>query len=165
MFFVRSEGANAMPLSQHLRFKATESTGPEAGAKKKIGGETLIRSLAAGLVGRWDLSEVECWRESGWVVFCKRGETEVQILLMPLKEGDWAVQIAPKKSSMFGRFTEKPSASPEEIYQLAMDVHEVLGRQESYANARWCWDDYPNPRNSTPRPMPALSSSPQLPQI
>ena len=117
----------------------------------------LIRALSARLNAlSWVVSDIECWRDGGWVVFCKRGNAEMQIVLTPVREGDWVLQIAPKKSSLFGRTGEPPSASPQEVYQLALDVHDSLGQDPTFDTPRWCWDNYPDGKNSMPRPqMPA----------
>jgi len=110
--------------------------------------------LATALTPRqWQVSDVECWRDGGWVVYCKKGESELQIVLTPVYENTWGLQIAPRRSSLFGRFTDRPSATPDEVYHLALDVHEELSKVESFASPHWCWDNFPDGKHSYPVPQ------------
>ncbi|HLX64391.1 MAG TPA: hypothetical protein VKX17_24165 [Planctomycetota bacterium] len=145
-----------MHLTQNLRFQARENPNEPVGECGP--GGAVMRALSAGLSARaWETSALECWRDGGWVVFCKRENSELQIILSATQDGEWSLQIAPKKSSLFGRSGQRPSASPTDVHRLALDVHALLEKDVTFALPRWCWDDFPDSKNSSPAPRAANS--------
>jgi hypothetical protein len=104
----------------------------------------------------WRTDKIDNWRDCGWSVSCHRDVAGLEISMAELQPGEWMLQIAPLKYPGFitRTFGSQPSATPSEVYQLALDVHRTLGAAHHYENPRWCWDGYPDDGQSTPEPQP-----------
>ena len=105
-----------MPISQNLRFMATvqKDTGFEHPP-----GAALMRSLASELAAvGWSADKPENWRDCGWSIGCRRGASELEVVVVQIKDGEWLLQVSPKiTAGLIGRlFGSKPSASPGDVH-------------------------------------------------
>src|SRR4051812_21059987 len=111
-----------MPISQNLWFTAEvpkdlEFENPE--------GAALMRSLSTELAAAgWQSDEMDNWRDCGWSVVCQRGPSELEVVVSQIEDGQWMLQVSPKKKpGAIGRlFGGKPSAGPSEVQELAVAV-------------------------------------------
>ena len=143
-----------MALSQNLRFAATVPNDPEFDHPP---GVFLIRRLAADLnANGWRTDEFDCWRDCGWFVVCHRGISNLDVVVCQIPSGEWMLQISPSKVPYFGAlFGKKPSATPTDMFELAVAVHRILAANECLEKPRWLWDGFPEDSNATPEPLPA----------
>ncbi len=143
-----------MALSQNLRFLATIASDPDL---EDPPGTFLIRSLATELVANgWTTDEYDNWRDCGWSVACHRGKSSLDVVVSQIPDGEWMLQVSPSRVPFFGAFFgRKPSATPTDIFELAVSVHKVLSAKECLENPRWRWDGFPEDCNSTPEPHPS----------
>ena len=114
-----------------------------------------MRRLSAELSSMgWPTDEMENWRDCGWSVSCSRGFGQLQVVLSQIQNGEWMLQIAPQRVPGFfgGLIGGKPSATPAEVYELALSVHRALSAGGSLSSPRWRWDGFPDDEHSTPEP-------------
>jgi hypothetical protein len=122
-------------------------------------GLPVLRVLREGLrSGTWTLGEFENWRDSGWSVACRRGGSEVELVVASTgTPEEWMVQIAPCKiPGLLGRALGRAaSASADQCQEVALLVHPILAGR--FTRLRWRWDGFPDDWNSTAAPTPPRS--------
>lgn len=141
-------------LSQNLLFVAAVLDDIEFDHPK---GASLIRRLAADLsTAGWQPSEMENWRDSGWSVVCTRRQSRVQISFAGVGEHEWMLQIAPERvpGALSRLFGVNPSATSQDVYELAFAVHHALHNAQLLESPRWAWDRLPEESLSSPEPRP-----------
>lgn len=141
-----------MPNSLNLRFTATV---PNDAEFDHPAGAALIRQLSAELAAAgMSTDEWDNWRDCGWSVDCRRGSSELEVVVSQIEEGEWMLQVCPRRlPGLIGRlFGSKPSASATEVYDLALAVHRALAAIGYLGRPQWCWDGFPDENNSTPEP-------------
>src|SRR5262245_6287162 len=115
-----------MPISQNLRFKATV---PKDAEFDHPAGAALMRRVSAELAAAgWSTDGMDNWRDCGWSVGCRRGASELEVVVSQIQDGQWMLQISPQRrpgliGSLFGG---KPSASSDDVHKLALAVHRSL---------------------------------------
>lgn len=141
-----------MPISQNLRFAATVPTDAEFDHPP---GAALMRRLASELAAAdWNPSEMENWRDCGWSLVCRRGSSELEVSMAENPGGEWMLQVSPHRvPGLSGLFGGKPSAAPDEVYELALTIHGALATMRSLGSPRWRWDGFPEDGSSTPEPQ------------
>jgi hypothetical protein len=143
----------SMGLSQNARFRDTAQVA-EAGEHPP--GAWLAHLLQEHLPHYgWNVLESGNWRDSGWYVSIRRGLSRLSIVVAHIEECEWMVQIAPLSvpgilATLFGR---KRSASAEDVFRLARDVHVLLRDTVRSQEIMWRWDGYPD-ESSTREPRP-----------
>jgi hypothetical protein len=108
-------------------------------------GEFIALQLQTGLKSRgWDPGEVDNWRDSGWLLTCRRGPSELEMIVVA-HDPRWFLQIAPiRLPGPLGRLLGRtPSATPADTYDLARDVHQLLA-SDGFAEFLWRWDGLPD---------------------
>jgi hypothetical protein len=148
-----------MPTSQNVRFCCELQ--PENAMEHPPGG-SIARLVREDLVERgWNPSELDNWRDSGWVFFCPSKNAELQLVLAPMATpSHWLLQISPKHlPGVIGRlFGRRTSASITDVYAIATDVHETISKLADVTSIQWCWDGVPQDNNSSQEPtMPSDS--------
>jgi len=144
-----------MPTSQNLRFAATV---PKDDEFDHPTGAALMRRLSAELaVAGWRTEEMDNWRDCGWSVACRRGTSELNVVISEIPNGEWMLQISPchVPGFMSGLFGRKPSATAADVHDLAITVHRTLSAAQLLANPRWRWDGFPDEKHSSPEPKAA----------
>jgi len=148
-----------MYRSQNVRFCGEISAGSDA--------EHPPGAAVAGIVRRnllqrgWKVSEMDNWRDCGWLFVCQMNEARLEVLLVSMAiPHSWYLVISPEYTPrlmgwILGR---KPSAMPSDIYALARDVHQILFQVREFGNIQWCWDDIPNDNNSSDEPLEPLTA-------
>src|SRR5438128_5429929 len=128
-----------MPVTQNLRFTATVQKDAEFDHPPGAG---LMRGLASALAAEgWSNDEMDNWRDCGWSVGCRRGSSELEIVVSQIQDGQWILQVSPRRrpgliGSLFG---SRPSAT----------ATANLGRPQSR------WDGFPDEKHSTSEPTAA----------
>src|SRR5689334_3097301 len=115
-----------MPISQNLRFSANI---PSDEKFDDSAAESLLRQLSAELaVAGWGTDEMDAWRGSGWWARCCRGAGELQIIVCPIPNREWMLQVAPRRTPglVRGLCGAKPSATAAEVHDLALAIHRAL---------------------------------------
>jgi len=144
-----------MPLSQNLHFDAAP---PKDAEYDHPPGAAIMRRLGSELVtSGWNTEEMDNWRDCGWSVVCRRESSQCEVVLSQGSDADWLLQVAPYKvAGLIGRwFGSKPSATSEQVYELALTVHRLLSETHWLGNPRWRWDGFPDDKHSTPEPTAA----------
>lgn len=144
-----------MGFSQNVRFKAIE--GNESSYPHPPGFE-LACQLASDITAYgWRTNEVDNWRDSGWSFLCSRDGAEIECIVCRIADGEWLMQLCPARTPGFvGRaFGNKPSATRQDVYDLAVAMHDVLQSAMLLEKAKWQWDDFPSDERSTAMPQPA----------
>jgi hypothetical protein len=141
-----------MPTSQNLRFKATV---PKDAEFDHPSGAVLMRRLVASLssVG-WKTKEMENWRDCGWSAGCSRGSAELEVVVSQIDDAEWMLQVSPQRApglinSLFG---SKPSATPTDVFDLAVAVHRALSTLQYLTNPQWRWDGLPDEKHFASEP-------------
>lgn len=145
-----------MATSQNVRFSGRA---PEV-ELEHLPGASIAKHFRDSLPSRgWDVSDVECWRDSGWSVTCQRPNSKLAIVIAKVGE-EWFLQIAPSYVPGFVGWLlrKRSSASAEGIQALALDVFSLLSESGRFQDFMWRWDGFPEPDSSTPCPTPALGS-------
>lgn len=144
-----------MPVSLNLRFAAavpadTEFDHPAGAALMRI----LSRALA---VAGWNTDEMDNWRDCGWSVVCRRASAKLEVVVSRIQGGEWILQVNPHRilGIISGLFGSRPSATPSDVHELALSIHQTLSAAQLVGAARWRWDGVPDDRYSTPEPQPA----------
>jgi|SRR5579872_5645721 len=143
-----------MPISQNLRFWADSPADDEFSHPDGAG---LMRRLYSRIASAgWLVEEMENWRDCGWSTVCQRGNGKLQIAFASIADREWILQIGPEyiPGCLGGLFGWRPSAAPNDIFELALVVHQALASDGLLANPRWQWDGFPDER-SAPEPKPA----------
>jgi hypothetical protein len=144
-----------MPTSQNLRFTASV---PKDAEFDHPSGAVLMRQLSAELAtAGWSTEEMDNWRDCGWSVVCRRGSSELEVVVSWVQRGYWMLQVSPKHSpgligSLLG---SKPSASPSDVHELAVAVHRGLSILQYLGSPQWRWDRFPDEGHSTSEPQAA----------
>jgi len=144
-----------MPISQNLRFTATV---PKDSEFEHPAGALLMRSLSAELTtSGWSAGQLDNWRDSGWLVVCRRGSSELKVVLSWVDRGYWMLQVSPRRSPpLIGRLLgDSPSATPAEVHGLALAVHQALSTLQYLGSPHWRWDGFPDEKHSKPEPQVA----------
>ena len=149
-----------MAISQNARFSGEAV--PDAEFEHPPGA-SIARLLKDALAQRgWEVSDIDNWRDGGWSITCCRLASKLELVIAKMAVGEeWFLQIAPSYvPGLFGWLFSKPaSAAPEAIQALARDAFAVLSESGRFASFMWCWDGFPDERNSTPEPVHARGSS------
>jgi hypothetical protein len=117
-----------------------------------------MRRLSSELVAEgWSTDEMDNWRDCGWSIVCRRGSSELEVVVSQIQDGQWMLQVSPKRSpgligSLFGG---KPSASPGDVHELAVAVHRGLSTLQYLGSPQWRWDGFPDEKHSTSEPRAA----------
>lgn len=121
-----------------------------------IGAELLHDLSAELLFAGWKSGEVANWRDSGWSIECRRGASELLIVISGIQDGECILQISPARLPGLVRrlMSAKPSASASDVHELAIAVHHALSKLGVLKAPRWRWDGFPEDGNSTPEPRP-----------
>jgi len=144
-----------MPVSQYLQFSAVV---PEDVPTCHPLGAALMRRLSTELsAAGWSITEMENWRDCGWSIDCRRSPSDLQVTLSWVRRGYWVLRVSPRRvpGAIGCLFGFKSSASPEDVHQLAVAVHQGLSALKYLCSPRWQWDGFPDDRHSTPEPQPA----------
>ena len=147
-----------IPTSQNLRFSASI---PQDVEYTHPAGAALIRLLRTGLLeAGWNIGGFDNWRDSGWMIECRREASEMLITISAIDCGEWMLQISPDRTpGMVGRWLgAKASATPDNVQDLAIEVSKILLKAELLGHPRWQWDDFPDDETSTPEPKPPNKS-------
>ena len=143
-----------MSISQNLLFTAKV---PRDAEFDHPAGAWLMRRLAIELASAgWSTGEMDNWRDCGWSVVCRRGSSELDVRLSQLTDGTWMLQVRPHYSpGLLGRLLGgESSASPQDMYQLAVATHRALTALQYLGSPRWRWDGFPGKGDSTGEPRP-----------
>lgn len=142
-----------MPVSQNLQFTATVAKDVEFPQPL---GATLMRRLSQELskIG-WSSDGLENWRDCGWSAAYHREASDLEIVVSPLDEEQWMLQVRPSRIPGFisGLLGNKPSATAPDVYGLALAVHRALSTLHYVGSPRWCWDGFPDENASSTPPM------------
>ncbi len=141
-----------MATSQNLRFAAWVPADAEFDHPP---GAALMRRLSAEVsTAGWHTDEMNNWRDCGWSVACSRGSGQLQVVLSQIQDGEWMLQIAPHRVPGFlgGLVGSKASATPAEVYELALSVHHALLAAGFLGSPQWRWDGFPDDEHSTIEP-------------
>ncbi len=117
-----------------------------------------MRRLCDGLVAAgWTVGDVDIWRDSGWFAPCQRGAGKLEVVLANIEKREWMLQIAAEQNpGWLGRLVgQVRSATPTEVFDLAVAVHSALTAAGHLVDPHWRWDDFPDEKNSTAQPQPA----------
>lgn len=141
-----------MTLSQNVCFNVN---GLDSEEEHPPGFAVASVIQAAIAQSSWDATQPDNWRDVGWEIL-STGEhgAAISICLAQFEQSRWMVQVAPSKvPGFFGRlFGKYPSATSEQVHQLAMNVFNALSNHGAQ-DQRWCWDDFPDSNESaTPEP-------------
>lgn len=142
-----------MPISQNLRFDAAVEKDSEFDHPP---GAALMRRLASKLsAAGWNTDEMDNWRDCGWSIGCRRGASQLEVVVSQVENGPWVLQVSPqRKPRLIGRlFGSKPSATTTDVHELALAVHEALSTLQYLGSPRWRWDGFPDEKNSTAEPV------------
>jgi hypothetical protein len=144
-----------MPISQNLRFAATVREDTEFDHPP---GAALMRRLAAELtLAGWITDEMDNWRDCGWSVVCRRGSSDLEVVVSQIQDGEWMLQVSPHRvpGLISGLFGSRPSATVTDVHELAVAVHRTLITAQYLGSPRWRWDRFPDDAHSTPEPRMA----------
>ena len=145
-----------MPISQNATF-----SGPEGDSMgEQIRGISIVRFLVADLQETGvRISEVECWRDAGWIFEVLSDTCHLQVIVVAdhVRESRWILQISPHYvpgflSSWFGRTA---SATPQNLFDMAVQCYEILVTY-GYDDFQWCWDDFAEGKQCAPKPLPPV---------
>ena len=143
-----------MPISQNLRFTATAEKDAEF---EHPPGAALMRSLSTKVAGAgWVTDHIDNWRDCGWSLVCRKASSELEVVITWVQRGYWLLQVSPRRvpgfiSRLFGG---KVSASPSDVYELALCIHHALSKLQFLGNPRWRWDGLPDDKDSALEPQP-----------
>jgi hypothetical protein len=119
-------------------------------------GASIARLLQSQLESKgWKGGELENWRDCGWSFLCSKGNTQLEVAVSGLQDAsEWMLQIAPVLTPGFwGRLLgQTPSATPNDCFAVAKEVHGTLRTNNSFSRFMWRQDGFPDERNSTPEP-------------
>jgi len=141
-----------MPIAQNLRFAATVQNDPEFAHPP---GAALMRRLASELTAAgWSTEPMDNWRDCGWSVGCRRGPSQLELVVSQIQDGEWMLQVSPDRvpGLISGLFGSRPSATPDQVYELALAIHRALSAAQLLGNPHWRWDGFPNEEHSTSEP-------------
>jgi hypothetical protein len=142
-----------MYLSQAVRFCYERETDNDS---EHPPGESIARLLRSELSEKgWHASELDNWRDCGWVFVCGGKDAELELVLAKMAIGsDWMLQISPRYCpGLLGWILgKKPSAQPADVYAIARDLQGIISGLDGYRHIQWCWDGVPNDNNSTNEP-------------
>ncbi len=122
-------------------------------------GGAWIRALRTDLAAAgWAAEEPDDWRDSGWIMECRRATSEIQVVLAEAGEDRdrWLVQVSPARlpGALLRLFGRRPSASAEDCHQAGLVIHETVQRLRPQATY-WRWDGFPDvDRSSSTPPAP-----------
>lgn len=143
-----------MPKSQNATFYGVEAHTPG----EQIRGMTIARLLSAELSESvLQVSQSECWRDSGWVFTVQSDISKLEIVVLAdqVYENRWILQISPSYlpgiiSQWFGATT---SATAQEVFQVAVQCHQALA-SHGFVDFQWCWDDFADGEHCSTEPTP-----------
>lgn len=144
-----------MPISQNLKFTATVPMDAEYDHPP---GAALMRRLATELVAAgWSADEMDNWRDCGWSVDCRKGLSELEVVVCHIPGEQWLLQVSPRRKCglMGSLFGCKPSASSRDVLDLAIAVRRGLSKLNYLGNPQWRWDGFPDEKHSTTEPQAA----------
>ena len=103
----------------------------------------------------WVSSPFDNWPDCGWFIQCTQGDASLLISFVQVDDGKWMLQVAPTLvPGLIGRFLKKqPSATPDQCFALATEVHDILSSSELFSGFQWCWGGYPDDTSSTGEPV------------
>jgi hypothetical protein len=142
-----------MAISENARFFAEPA--PDAEYQHPPGA-SIARLLQLALADRgWKASEMDNWRDCGWILHCSSPNADLQVVLGKDVEGsEWFLQVSPAYvPGLIGRLLgKKASGSSADILALSKTVQAILSAQPGFTEFRWCWDGDPaiNPHTSEP---------------
>lgn len=142
-----------MPISQNLLFSAAVPTDPEFPDRP---GEALLRGLSRELAAAgWGIGAVDLWRDCGWSLTCQRASSRLEVVVSDVSPDEWLLQISPwYVPGIVGLlFGKRASASPEDVYDLAVAVHRGLLTAGYLGRPRWLWDGFPDDGNASSEPV------------
>lgn len=119
-------------------------------------GEPLMAEMRGTLQSAgWESDAPDLWRDSGWSVVARQGDERVEVVVAPLPDGAWILQVAPlHEPGILGRLLKRgPSASAESVYSVSLLTHQHLAAA-GMQTQRWCWDGFPPEAASTDAPQP-----------
>ena len=114
-----------------------------------------MRRLSAELAAAgWGTDEMDNWRDCGWSVSCRRGASELAVVVGQIDDGQWLLQVSPRRvpGLISGLFGTKPSASPSDVHELAVAVHRSISSLEYVGILQWRRDGFPDEKHSTSEP-------------
>lgn len=144
-----------MARSQNSTFRGEE---PES-VGERIRGASIARHISTGLSNRgWLIHEIDdCWRDAGFLIPVQRDLAYLDVVLVQYhgEECRWILQIAATHYPGVLRriFGCSPSASSDDVYRLASDVHAIL-TERRFSDTHWCWDDFAEGDHCTHEPSP-----------
>lgn len=105
----------------------------------------------------WSTDEMDNWRDCGWSVSCRRGASDLEVVVSQIEDGQWMLQVSPRRvpGLISGLLGSKPSATVSDVHDLALAVHRSLSTLQYLGSPRWRWDGFPDERHSTPEPQVA----------
>lgn len=153
--FEKFAGTQHMAKSLNATFRADE---PEA-IGERIRGASLVQVIRKGLSERgWAPAEIDDWRDSGFIFAVHRGSTSLDVILTQYHGDDrrWILLVAATRHpGIIARwFGASLSATPDDIYELAAEIHEILS-ENGPTNFQWCWDDFAEGDHCSNQPIPA----------
>ena len=143
-----------MAASQNLRFAASIPPDTEF---EHPPGYALMRDLPDLLVrSGWSTDKLDNWRDVGWSCVCRRESSEVEIVFAQIPKGEWLRQISPNcVPGLIGRmFGRTMSATPKDIYDLSLAIHNWISAQDNVSQTNWRWNGFPESANSKSVPQP-----------
>ncbi|MCE5237515.1 hypothetical protein LLH23_03380 [bacterium] len=143
-----------MRVSQNLLFSGTA---PGEEDPNLPAGESIAQMIERGLQARsWTIVEpTDLGDHSLWTVGCKRESAELEMTLAATLEKDlWMLQLAASYiPGLIARWRHKePSATPEDVFSLAQDIHAILFASGEFRDPKWCWDNFPSDEIASPTP-------------
>ncbi|HVA51229.1 MAG TPA: hypothetical protein VNH11_33110 [Pirellulales bacterium] len=139
-------------ISQNVRFHAVV---PDDVEFNHPAGAALIRRLSTDIASSgWVVDEFDNWRDCGWSVICRRGTSVLDVSVAQIQTNEWMLQVnAHRIPGFLGRlFGAEQSATPADVYDLAIDIHRALASAEWLGRPLWRWDGFPEEDHSTPEP-------------
>jgi hypothetical protein len=145
-----------MARSQNATFHADEP----GSISDRIRGESFARQIADGLSSRgWAIDGIDDWRDAGFLIPLVHDNAHIEIVITQYHgdERRWILQIAPSQFPGVIRrfFGSAVIATPKQIYNVAIDAHEILS-QADCSDFRWCWDDFADSEDCAREPMPPV---------
>jgi len=145
-----------MPTSQYLKFVAAV---PEDSEFEHPPGAALMRRLATELTAAgWNIiNDMDNWRDCGWFIVCRRGSSELEVVVGQIPSEEWVLEVSPRRMPGFisSLFSNIPSATASDVYELALAVHRALSILQYLGSPQWRWDGLPDEKHSTSEPRAA----------
>lgn len=147
-----------MRISQNVLFEGDAPTDIEFDHPP---GASIARLLQEQLRDRdWFVKDLDIWRDSGWSLQCSKENSQMQISIA-IYRGEWMLQVSPEyQPGLIARLCGRlSSASADDVFELAKDIHEILFKLGTYTGFKWQWNAFPSAESATnePKTLPEVT--------